>query len=680
MAIEKTFDEVAGELRAEDVKPFLQRAKNGGYICPHCKSGEGVNGTGAVKYYPDTGTASCHACKKKVDAADMWGLPVPDAVHQYAAQKGYTIIPGRSRAAGQPDRAGKAPSESAAEAPKPERVQAAKAISLQAAPAADYTGYYRICSDNLRRSEAAQAYLRSRGISPETALKYDVGFDPEADPASKPGAAAGEWKPHPAPRLIFPAGEAHYEARCISPDAPKGFCKIGCKGNNKGLFNRGALWESEAGIVFIVEGAFDALSLLEIGVDAVALNGTGGANKLLEELQAQPTTATLLLALDADEAGQRAQKELQDGLNHLNIVNAAVKICGKYKDPNEYLAADRMAFDAAVQDAIAAHGNRTDNTADYIDTIMAHEIEAGKKAAARKTGFANLDREAGALYTGLYILAAISSLGKTTFALQMADQLAAAGQDVIYFSMEQSRLELVTKSIARYMRMRDKNTAVSAINIRHGYLEAPVLAAAAEYKAAVGRRMQIVEGNFNCNVAYIRQYVRNYIARNKTTPVIIVDYLQILRPASERSTAKETMDAAVVELQQLAREVNTAVIAISSLNRANYLAEFSAESLKESGGIEYTASVIWGLQLACLDEPLFASSADRDIQEKRKRVNAAKADTPRKVKLVCVKNRNGTGYYSCYFDYYPVHDYYVPSDGNQQPQPKQPGQPEQKRL
>ena len=85
---------------------------------------------------------------------------------------------------------------------------------------------------------------------------------------------------------------------------------------------------------------------------------------------------------------------------------------------------------------------------------------------------------------------------------------------------------------------------------------------------------------------------------------------------------------------------------------------FAFESLKESGSIEYTADVVWGLQLACLDEELFDTA--QNIISKRKRVDEAKAATPRKVKFVCLKNRYGISSYECYFDYYPANDLFLP--------------------
>ena len=66
------------------------------------------------------------------------------------------------------------------------------------------------------------------------------------------------------------------------------------------------------------------------------------------------------------------------------------------------------------------------------------------------------------------MLGAISSLGKTTFACQLSDQLAKKGEHVLYFTLEQSRYELVTKGLARLMAEIDMSRALSAIEIRNG--------------------------------------------------------------------------------------------------------------------------------------------------------------------------------------------------------------------
>jgi len=67
------------------------------------------------------------------------------------------------------------------------------------------------------------------------------------------------------------------------------------------------------------------------------------------------------------------------------------------------------------------------------------------------TGFNTLDVALdGGLFEGLYVIGAISSLGKTTLAIQIADYLASQGRDVLYISLEMSRYEIMAKSISRH--------------------------------------------------------------------------------------------------------------------------------------------------------------------------------------------------------------------------------------
>ena len=108
------------------------------------------------------------------------------------------------------------------------------------------------------------------------------------------------------------------------------------------------------------------------------------------------------------------------------------------------------------------------------------------------------------------------------------------------------------------------------------------------------------------------------------------------------------------ELKRLSRALDITIIVISSVNRSNYLTPIDFESLKESGGIEYTADVIWGLQLQCLNDSVFSEA--NKIKEKRDIIRANKIAEPRKIELVCLKNRFGIASFSCYFDYYAAID------------------------
>lgn len=653
------------------ITDYLEKSKGGLYCCPFCGSGHGTHKTGAVKYYPETNTICCFAdCnKKRYDIFDIYankyGTDYNTTLQMLAGEIGIEIDPYKpddtiAQHKTMHNKAVQAPQSDFKQAEDKNTIQQKKVpekgIQERTEGKADYTEYYKVCRERISSPDAV-SYLSARGISVDTAAAYWIGFDPRADLANAPGGI-GEIK-HSCPRIIIPTTTWHYIGRSISPDTERPFQKMNVKGGSPGIFNKRALYAQDVREVFITEGAFDALSIIEAGAAAVALNSTSNADVLIKQIKEQKTSATFIISLDNDESGSKATQTLIDGFKLLNQPYIVANISGRYKDPNEALTANREAFFEAIETARQQTAARPDNVSAYIDNIMQRDIERMKGSVDRKTGFARLDEISGGLYPGLYVIAATSSLGKTTFSHQIADNLAMAGNEVLFFSMEQSRLELVTKSIARITAQEDIKTAVTSLSIRKGNFPDNVKAALLKYKDSVADRLNIIEGNFNCNISFIGEYVRKYIKKNQCKPIVVIDYLQILQPAEEskRMTTKEMVDSTVTELKRISREHDITVFIISSVNRANYLTPIDFESLKESGGIEYTADVIWGLQLQCLNEPLFSEA--NKIKEKRQKIRQEKVSEPRRIELLCLKNRYGIANYSCSFDYYPKHDLFV---------------------
>ena len=310
--------------------------------------------------------------------------------------------------------------------------------------------------------------------------------------------------------------------------------------------------------------------------------------------------------------------------------------------------------------------------ADYMQTRLMDEAAALQSQAGRKTGFANLDEQAGAIYSGLYAIGGISSVGKTSFITQLADQMAAQGQHVLFFSMEQSRLEIASKSIARRtaIQARGGDSTRTALQIRMGDWTTDVIEAFNAYIADTGERVNVIEGNFNCTVGYIRRYTADYMEANGgVRPCVFVDYLQVLQadvdPATGRriSDKRLAVDYNVTELKRMSRELDIPVFVVSSFNRGSYLAPVDFEAFKESGAVEYTSDVVWGLQLAAVNEDIFKTDEGKDKAKKRERIAEAKEAVPRDVQLVCIKNRYGRSRYSCRFTYYPQYDLFEPLQG-----------------
>ena len=636
-------EQAKNEIRSRWKELYSADKKGKGIICPLCGNGSGKDGDG-IRENPKSrirGGLICFKCGFSGDVFDLiqqeQGMTFPDALKSAADSLGIVLDSYQEQSN----------TNILNHAPEPAR-------PTQSVPT-DYTEELRQYQAQLQR---AIPYLQARGISFETASAYGLGYAPDW---RSPTALRSGKNPPSSPRLIIPTCQHHYIARDTRIELTKNQAKFSKM--NEGtpeIFNQSVLYDRTKDKVFVVEGAIDALSLIECGADAIALNSTSNAERLIERLQERPTRSILLLALDNDDGGRRALKTLTAGLQRLNISYVTVDICGRYKDPNEALTSDKSSFIGFINQAKIQATAKPDNVKSYIDLIMGGEIEEFQAAKERRTGFSNLDAESGGLYAGLYCVAATSSLGKTTFCHQMADQLAMMGEDVIFFSMEQSRLELVSKSIARMTAQQNMASAVTSLSIRKGYLPFYVQKAALEYRNAVSDRLSIVEGNFNCNISFIGDYVRQYVRRTGCKPVVFVDYLQILQPSDENKgqSTKETVDNTVTELKRISRELNLTIFVISSVNRMNYLTPIDFESLKESGGIEYTCDVIYGLQLQCLNSDLFSNQMAK-IKEKRKKIREEKARNPRKIELVCLKNRYGIANFSCYFDYYPANDLFV---------------------
>ena len=536
--------------------------------------------------------------------------------------------------------------------------------------AEDFMDYYQK-AQAARADRAAQDYLRSRGISEAVAAKYWLGYDASYstfDIDENGQNSFSTWR-----ALIIPTGKSSYIARNIDkPKEPEKKNRYRKKGASL-LFNSKALYAADKP-VFIVEGELDALSIIEAGGQAVGLGSTSNYKQLLSLLEKQKPAQPLILALDADTDGRDTEEKLAEELKTLQASFYRYNLYGAAKDANEALLLDREGFIAEVRAAERAQEVELEAIAEaakeeYLKTSAAAHIQdfldgitASANTPAISTGFFNLDSILdGGLYEGLYILGAISSLGKTTLALQLADNLAQQGQDVLIFSLEMARSELIAKSISRltYLAADEKRDAKTTRGITAGarykdYSQQEkrlINKAIAQYKE-YAQHIYIHEGVGDIGVEKVREVVQQHINITGSKPVVIIDYLQILAPYDMRSTDKQNTDKAVLELKRLSRDNKLTVLGISSFNRDSYKAggginqgKVSMTDYKESGALEYSADVLMGLE--------FASAGTKEYDERTE-----KKKDPRQIRLVVLKNRNGKAWESCSFDYFPLFNYY----------------------
>ena len=669
--------EEARQYIIERSKDHLTPDKSGkGFICPICGSGSGRNGTGITT--KDGVHFTCWAgCFTNADIIDIIGLETGATDYNSkleAAAAEYNItIEGYRRTTPQEDFATVA--EEYQKKDKSKQYTQSDihntAYTMQQGEAEpDYTSFFL----QANRDIAKTSY--HRGLTLETLNRFKLGYVESWTHPKAPQAP-------PSPRLIIPTSKHSYLARDTRDNlTPEQAQYAKSKVGKVRIFNSKALYTASKP-VFIVEGELDALSIIDVGGEAVALGSTANRRALLTMLESQRPAQPLIIAMDNDEAGSKANRELAEGLERLKITFYRLDIAQPYKDANEALSADRDAFRAVIEGAenIEAETLEAEREAlkreavAYTLQSLLKSIEKKKRAAFIPTGFSPLDNVLdGGLYAGLYVVGAISSLGKTTFCLQIADQIAAAGHDVLVFSLEMARNELIAKSISRLTLVKDleENESTAHAKTTRGILtgtryadysqtERELIQQSIASYGEYARNIYITEGVGNVGIEEIREKVQKHIKITGKAPVVVIDYLQIIAPADMRATDKQNTDKAVLELKRLSRDYSIPVIGISSFNRDNYTAPVNLASFKESGAIEYSSDVLIGLQYEGMDyqEGEADKAREKRIRELMKQVvEDGKAGKAQSIQVKILKNRNGSKG-DALLDFYPMFNYFT---------------------
>src|SRR4030066_348126 len=166
----------------------------------------------------------------------------------------------------------------------------------------------------------------------------------------------------------------------------------------------------------------------------------------------------------------------------------------------------------------------------HIEYFM-DRVEKNRKREPIKTPWTGLNEKlSGGLYPGLYCLGAISSLGKTAMALQLADYIAEK-YPVIFFTIEMPRTELIARSVSR-LSFEDnpvKNRCISTLSVLHGcYEDVDTFSKYSNEYFNKTKYLSINEGSFDTTVMDIGNQLRVFIENVKVRPVVFVDYLQII--------------------------------------------------------------------------------------------------------------------------------------------------------
>jgi replicative DNA helicase len=251
----------------------------------------------------------------------------------------------------------------------------------------------------------------------------------------------------------------------------------------------------------------------------------------------------------------------------------------------------------AEQKVFAIRESRQSNNLTSIDEVLSDAMDRldarvrgeGQEGTV-ETGFTDLDRMTGGLHASeLVILAARPSMGKTAFAMNIAEHVALkSGKPTLFISLEMAAIELIERMLCSVAK-------VNGHRLRNGTLPSEDRKRLVKTAGELSTVPLFIDDSPTRNVSEIAGAARRIKRREKELGLVVVDYLQLIQPDNANDPRQEQVAKIARRLKGLARELKTPVLCLSQLNRQ---AEDSRDHrprlshLRESGAIEQDADVV----------------------------------------------------------------------------------------
>ena len=270
--------------------------------------------------------------------------------------------------------------------------------------------------------------------------------------------------------------------------------------------------------------------------------------------------------------------------------------------------------------------------------------EADGQLTGVNTGFDHLNHLTGGLQDGnLVIVAGRPSMGKTSWALNVARHAAGEQVPVGVFSLEMSNEELVQRLLC-------SDARVDAQKLRRGKLSTEEIQRLAAAAGRLNTSPFWIDDSPGSTVLEVRAKARRLKAESQLG-LLVIDYLQLMTGSRTSENRQQEVSEISRGLKALAKELEVPVVALSQLSRApeqraDHRPQLS--DLRESGSIEQDADLVMFLY-----RPEYYAETDRDG-------NSLEG----KAELIVSKQRNGpTGVVPLYFHRaYTRFDNVIPED------------------
>ncbi len=254
-------------------------------------------------------------------------------------------------------------------------------------------------------------------------------------------------------------------------------------------------------------------------------------------------------------------------------------------------------------------------------------MDQDKKITGLPTGYPQIDIHTDGFHESEFIIiAARPSMGKTAFAMNIAEHMAIKEKlGVAIFSLEMPA-DLLT------MRMMSSLSGLNNNKIRRAQINQDEIAMLYDAGDKIGSAEIYIMDSTAMTIFDMRSRLRKLIAdTNKKVNIVIVDYLQLMKHPSFQDNRQQEIAEISRSLKAIARDLKIPVVAISQLNRKvddRKEREPQLSDLRESGAIEQDADLV-----------LFIDRKEYYLKEKTPDEEKGKAD------ILIMKNRNGPSGY-----------------------------------
>lgn len=241
---------------------------------------------------------------------------------------------------------------------------------------------------------------------------------------------------------------------------------------------------------------------------------------------------------------------------------------------------------SSMENEIKSIMQRNEKQETFIEqlTKTAEEIEKNynnRNDYSLYTGLNDLDDKILGLHNGeLTIIGARPGVGKTTFALQIAQRIAEKKKKVAIISLEMSDVQLIQKIIS-------KKSSVNSYRMRSGNLEEEDWQKIANAIGEISNLpLKIITNALN--IQKIEKVIRN-LKNKEELDLVVIDYIQLIKNRGKFNNREQEVADISRTLKLLSLELNIPIIALCQLNRNANKSEPTLADLRESGSIEQDA-------------------------------------------------------------------------------------------